>query len=471
MRNPDYEEDSFKEIIDSYEEAIEKGEHIFLDADDLADLADYYYSHNNLEQADEVSRYASSLYPDSTIIKILQVNTLLNINNDLVSAKNLLEQIEDTSALEYIYVKADILLREKKVEEAHKYLQEQECIIDKEELENYYLDITELCLDNEFSKEALFWLQKCKNKSDDDYNYLFARLCFNIGDYTESIKILTELVDNHPYDDELWCLLAKAQHMNFCLQDALTSCDYSIAIEPEKNEAVFVKGVVVYARGDYKQAIELLKQYTEWFPDAEKANEYLGYSYMQIMDYKEAAFYLEKALELKQSEDDVGFELYFNLAFAHSGLHNLDKAIKYANKIPFDNDEHYKINLIKGHICLENDNLENAMLNFQSAINQADNKPEVITETALSLYDNNYIEKAYKIMEKLMNSIKFDYPKGEVCMAMLAYRTGRRNEYLERLKKGIEMDKDLTRDLLFSIFPENMDAEDFYEFAKKYHLK
>ena len=64
--NEDYfNSEDFKELLDSYETALQAGEQPFMDADDLVDLADYYnYNGEGDKAAERVARYADPDTPE-----------------------------------------------------------------------------------------------------------------------------------------------------------------------------------------------------------------------------------------------------------------------------------------------------------------------------------------------------------------------------------------------------------------------
>ena len=61
-----FDSKEFREMLDNYEESVKSGHPLFMDADDLADIADYYHFMNEPQQADEAIDYALSLYPNAT---------------------------------------------------------------------------------------------------------------------------------------------------------------------------------------------------------------------------------------------------------------------------------------------------------------------------------------------------------------------------------------------------------------------
>ena len=61
-----------QELAEQYEAAKAENKPIYLDADDLADLADWYAMRGKSEQAAEVVEYGLRLHPNSTPLLVEQ---------------------------------------------------------------------------------------------------------------------------------------------------------------------------------------------------------------------------------------------------------------------------------------------------------------------------------------------------------------------------------------------------------------
>ena len=60
-----FESEDFKEILRQYEESVKSGVHIYMDADDLADIADYYHYNNRIDEAEEAISLAMEYNPEA----------------------------------------------------------------------------------------------------------------------------------------------------------------------------------------------------------------------------------------------------------------------------------------------------------------------------------------------------------------------------------------------------------------------
>ena len=53
----------FRALLAQYENALKTGEMVFLDSDDIVDIAEYYHIAGEIEKAEEAADYCLSLYP------------------------------------------------------------------------------------------------------------------------------------------------------------------------------------------------------------------------------------------------------------------------------------------------------------------------------------------------------------------------------------------------------------------------
>ena len=142
-----------QELAEQYEAAKAENKPIYLDADDLADLADWYAMHGKSEQATEVVEYGLSLHPDSTPLLVEQAYLFMDAQNR-EQAKLVIERISEDYSSEVKVLKANILLGEGKIDEAEQLL---DSIEDKEELANI-VDVSYMYIDMGYPVKALPWL-------------------------------------------------------------------------------------------------------------------------------------------------------------------------------------------------------------------------------------------------------------------------------------------------------------------------
>lgn len=259
-----FNSEEFKSNLVLYEKSKEEGRDCILGSDELADIAEYYFECGDYPKARAAAEYAVSLYPDAQAPLTFLARYSLVVRKDKEKAKEYLKQMVVSDMIDYYCIVAEYYLFEGKSKKAFDSLKKGELLIeDDEEHEDYIYDAVCLLLDYSQIDEAKVWLERFKDKQSDDVLRLNARLLFENGDYDGGAKIMEKLIDRKPFDAELWSNFASAQ-LNFeKYSDALTSCDYALAINDKFSMAYFNQGAAYFKLGNYSKAIEAYNRFAE----------------------------------------------------------------------------------------------------------------------------------------------------------------------------------------------------------------
>ena len=143
-------------LITNYEEAKAENRQLYLDADQLAGIADWYASERKFEEAQEVITYGLKIHPGNTDLLIEQAYLYLDTQK-LQKAKKVADSITEEFDSEVKLLKAELLLNGGKLEEAQWLLS---TIADADELETI-IDVVFLYLDMGYpdaAKELCIWI-------------------------------------------------------------------------------------------------------------------------------------------------------------------------------------------------------------------------------------------------------------------------------------------------------------------------
>ena len=102
-------------LITNYEEAKAENRQLYLDADQLADIADWYASERKFEEAQEVITYGLKIHPGNTALLIEQAYLYLDTQK-LQKAKKVADSITEDFDSEVKLLKAELLLNGGKLE-------------------------------------------------------------------------------------------------------------------------------------------------------------------------------------------------------------------------------------------------------------------------------------------------------------------------------------------------------------------
>lgn len=424
-----FDSKEFRELLDNYEESVKSGHPAFMDADDLADIADYYHFMGADQDADETIDYALSLYPNATLPNVFRAREALTAG-DINKARECVEQIENKDDPECQYMQAELLIAQDKVEEADQFLRQYFSTIPPDEYQDFVMDVSNIYNDYGLNDKAYEWMMRTKGDDSNDFKELMARTLFGLGKYKDSERIFNELLDKNPYSTQYWNALASAQFMNEDFTNAITSSEYAIAIDPKNPEGLLSKANGLYQLGNYEEAI----------------------------------LYYNRYIEVARADEFVP-QIYQELALCHSSLHHLDEALAYIDKSQELENNPIDMLVMKGHIYLENNDIPAAEKMFKEAITRSDNAPIILLRIIVSLYDNRYVKACYEMFKKFFSMVvDEDFRQGYSYMALCCWDLGYTEEFLKYLHIAIKRNPTETRIVLRHLFPEDMAAKDYYDY-------
>ena len=249
-----YNDPEFKRALRTYERMLESGRQTYMDADVLADIAEFYLSRNKEVEADRCVDFALKLHPNDTLLLILKARRFLD-KGDVQAATAIENSINDKDDYEVQLFHAELLLYNFEFEEADKYLETKfprvESQSDVEDVE----DIVGLFLDYEQPQRALNWLQRIEGKSN-GYTFFFLKALayLHLERYEECVTTVNQCLDVNPYYVRGWGVLADAQYSLQKYEKAIESCDYALVISPYDEIALRFKAKSLYELHDYAGA-------------------------------------------------------------------------------------------------------------------------------------------------------------------------------------------------------------------------
>lgn len=461
-----YDSKEFKEILRKYEDARKNGESIYLEPEELTDIAEYYHILGNVNHAINVIDEAISMFPGAVSPLSFRARIALLKENNPQKADEYAELIEDKSDLEYFYIKAEIMLVENKKEEADDYLEEQYKDLDNEDQADFVIDVATLFADYEMMDKAQKWLMRSDETDAPDYQELQGRIALARGNYEESERIFNTLLDRDPYSSPYWNHLASTQLMRNNVRDSIQSSEFSIAINPNDEEAILNKANGLLSLGNYEEAYKYFKRYSELCPNEENGQLLQGIAALNLGQLSKGIKHLKKAEKMMKPYSPYRYEIYQELAFSLSRKGELEEALDYANKLyqlegDFDKNE---ILVLRGHLFMENGQKKEAQECFSKAINESNGAPKVFLRIAISTYDNGYYQSAYHMLKTLREVTDADYNEGYSYMALCCQALGLLDEFLENVKTACEVNPQEARIVLGELFPSELEPQDYYQY-------
>ena len=116
-----FQEEEFKKSLARYEEMLQGGQPVYLEADELTDIAEYYMVKNKMKQAMACIDYALSIHPDSVDPLIFLARQKM-FDGDWSEAIRIRNKVSDPKDREVMFFDAEMLLRQGNVEKAEKLI-------------------------------------------------------------------------------------------------------------------------------------------------------------------------------------------------------------------------------------------------------------------------------------------------------------------------------------------------------------
>ena len=461
-----FDSDEFRDMLGEYEQAVSSGQPVYLDADELAEIADYYQMQGQAEEAEQAISLALSLSPGAIAPLTYRIHEAL-WQGDVEAARRYLDQIVEKDEPDYIYCQGEIMIAEGRIKQADQFFSEQFKSVPPEEYQDYVVDVAHIFADYGVSDKAMEWMARGKQEDTPDFKELMARTLFGLGKYKDSEKLFNELLDTDPFQKRYWNALASAQFMNEDYSGSVQSSEYAIAIDPDDPEGLLSKANGLYRLGNYEMALDYFRRYSERLPDDEFALLHQGTCLINLGNNDDAILVLQRALQLALPDSQYLPDIYQELAFAYSESDQVDEAIAFLDKTDTLECDHVGILVIKGHILMAAGRMDEAEELFRKAIVESDDPHQTLLRVIVSLYDNHFLDAAYQMFLKYFNMVPDDYPDGYAYMALCCYDMKRYDEFLSYLKTACQRNPKECRLVLSHLFPADVAPADYYDYIKK----
>ena len=312
-----FDSEGFKKLLHQYEDSVKSGHPAYMDADDLADIADYYHYEGRLDEAAAAIELALQFNPDAVGPLLYKAREALSFGNFKL-ARDYAERIHVIDNAEYLYLIGEILICEGKTEEADELFRKQFLELPPDEQMDYVYDVANLFAEYNDYNKSFEWMARSQGDDSDDFKELMARTLFGIGKYEDSSRLFNELLDHNPYSKVYWNALANAQFMNEDYSASIASSEYAIAIDPNDAESILTKANGLYHLENYEEALSYFEKYSEKNSTDEFGYLHQGTCLINLGRYDEAISRLLIAEENAPEDSQYLPEIYQELAFASS---------------------------------------------------------------------------------------------------------------------------------------------------------
>ena len=455
-----FEDPEFKEILAKYEGMAKSHTPTYFDAEELTDIAEYYASKNEEEKADEAIQLALQLHPSNTDALIFKSRSLA-IKGNLEEAYRIADLIEDTSDREVKFLKADLLIEERRMDEAEAILEE---LAESEDNSfEVLLDITMTYMDTNNKAYAEKWLNKIKQKNIDITNNQTFRdawcdFCMTFGEPEKAEKALQLSLDEHPYSIRHWSGLAKCYLAQSKNEQAHEAVDFALAIDDNNEEALETKGFCYLQCENYPEAINIFNRLLDSTKNKNRIYSLIAKCYIEqeLVD-KSLETCMNWLKECPKLTDYEKSEIYSYIAMCYSQLNQPNDGMKYIDAAISINPFYRGAILQKGMLHLQLEERKIAENLFQKALDLSpeDEQMEVLYSISnCYLWLGKYIE-TIEWCKKIILNHPNDKLEALIITASCYYHLGNPNLCLNYIANAWEMnnhqfDEFLLKDKRFS---------------------
>ncbi len=460
-----FDSQSFRRLLKDYEDEMAQNRPIFMDVDELADIADYYNLIGEYGKAVQATELSIQLHPGAVYPLVFKAHEALD-RNDFTQARRLASAIIDKEDIEYKYLVAEIMMAEGDVLKADTYLTDCLRSVSAEDTDSVCVDCGNLFLDYNHDRLATKWMQLCQDKSSVSYQELRGKIFYIQKKYKECIQVFQELIDVNPYDARYWKTLAEAHFYISEMDDAIQCIDYAIAINPDDKDCYGLKGDCYIYLEEYAEAAKYYGRYYQEDQSNMELNYSYGVSLIHTKRVEEALDIFQKIAQAIQTESkDQTRQLYTDLALAYAELRDEEKALQCIGHIK-DEDNTPQEMVAMAHIMLCFNHIEEAKELYIKAIHheEANGKPLLSMQIAASLFDNGYVEQCYRLLKRSISVFEEPIIDTWPYLALCCKETHRDEEFLYFLKEAVERAPKRTKQLLKDLFPLGMEVEQYYDY-------
>ncbi|MFM7015930.1 MAG: tetratricopeptide repeat protein [Bacteroidota bacterium] len=295
-----FEENEFLgNSLKKFEEMRRRKTQYFFDVDTLLNLIDHYLEILDFDSADEVTKYARSIHPDSSSF-IMKEAELFALAGKKEKALALLEKVERVSPFdpEVFVIKGNIYSILQIYDSAISSYKKALSLADEQKDDIYFrIGIAYQSLGN-FNAAIDFYRDCLKDNPQHEACLSEVVSCCEFGDiFEQGINLINSIIDEDPYHYLSWYHLGELYTKQGNFEYALKAFDYCLLINDQFAPAYLDLAQVYLMNDQFEEAILAYKTAFEYcHPDAYTYYN-LGECYEQLKKWDEARDYYYKAIK------------------------------------------------------------------------------------------------------------------------------------------------------------------------------
>lgn len=317
-----------EEALENYEQNMNRLPSFYMDASVLLDIEEFYEKSGRIYEAERCLEFALHLHPDNDDVRISWAYHLKSQGRwqeacEVIGTVSQQDHIEvQLFRAEYLVAGGDtleaLILMEKNL--AHE--------IDPLVVQDWILEMSALFLDYGFYVEAKLLLTRLKERIPDNKQLVSLSADTNCAlcAYSAASSDISKLLDLDPYDAVAWVQQAEMQVKAEHYEDAVDSCDYALAIDPDNRQAMVLKLQALFAKGDFEVGKRLVTAFTKRCPDDYHFEMCAAEELLRRKDIAGSIAFYSNAMRKCPIESSDRCRILFGFAAARVALGQFDRA-------------------------------------------------------------------------------------------------------------------------------------------------
>ena len=434
----EHEEAGLEELIEIFENYLRNKEQIYLDDEALERILEFYESRNDDAKAEAVVDFAIEQNPYSSDFIIRKAEYLLNRKKYREALDHLdRASLYDTGELDIYLIRSDIFVETNRIDRALQTLHEALEIVDDDEKDSVYSELSDIYEIKEDFPTALDCLVKALtlNPAHEESLHKIAHLVDMTESYDQSVELHQLIVDKDPYIWLAWYNLGRAWAALGLYEKALEAFEFVMAINEEYDYVYRDAADIYYRLGNFSKSVEMFETAQEKSGGFEDYSFRIGLCHERLEDYKSARFSYRKATRQDPYMDEAFFrigETYRIEERYEAALVNYKKALKLD-----ETNEDYLVTIISVYRILDRDA---DVISYMNILVQL--RPDILTywiDLLTYLYElGSYAEVADTAREAISKC--GHYAEFQYIESAALFSSGKEKEALQILESALTTD-------------------------------
>ncbi|NDV93664.1 hypothetical protein D0T84_01865 [Dysgonomonas sp. 521] len=387
-------------LVRKYEQSIESGKPIYLDADEFGELAEYYDSLDEPDTAREIVEAGLAIHPTSSSLLIKKAKFAV-YDGEYSQALEILDKSLSEYDFDLYLLRIECYLQLELYAEAYALTSE---MLEKEENEapeTVFSELGFVYVEADCFREAVTYFLKSLKYNPENMDVLsdLAYAYEMLDNFESAIEVTNKILDIEPYTYEAWVNMGKLYSLNEELEKAIDAFDFALTINDSDNNVLKLKAHCLSLSGRAEEAIEIFDSLLKSDPDDVSIYFLLAECYQSLELFDEALHILSYYEKIKgETVESLSRKAY---VFFQQGEYN--KAAYIVRKGLVSYPDFLDLRMLAGEIAFKEDRLEEAKEFYLSIYSEDNDNFHLVDRLALvSIKEEDY-EKAAYYTEKLLN--------------------------------------------------------------------